>query len=266
MSLAVWTMSDAEALVHDTLCTIAREQNIHNYDVILKPISTGGANYTSKLFLGTITGDKEINVFAKIAVLGEKLRAQSPMKMYDTERYFYTYLMKIFSDLEEKNCLCEEDRLKLPIFYGCNPKLYEETIVLQDLGHYGYITHDRMKSFDWEYASTSVAVLAKFHALSIAYQKNNKEAFDADIVQLKADFEKNEDSMEEIWGNFIKTSVEAVNEEHRDKMNRYLETKFKKEHYRELTEAKKVQVIMHGDYRPSNLMHKTLEVSTLTDE
>lgn len=254
-------MAHAEQIFRDLLKNIATEQKFTNYDLKVTPISTGGANYTSKLYLATITEEnKELNVFAKVAAIGEKMRSQFPMKLYDIERFFYTKLAKVFRQLEEKANIPEKDRFRVPIFYGCNDKLYEETIALENLTTKEFMSYDRFTTVTWEYAASAISELAKFHALSVAYEHDNPAEFREVRAEMKFEMD-NDEQMMAVWDSIVQKAVDATKEENKERLKIFFETKFLgTDTFMKLLGPKKLDVIGHGDYRPSNLMHRDLEV------
>ncbi|XP_047996710.1 uncharacterized protein LOC125234494 [Leguminivora glycinivorella] len=252
-------MADASApppALRTLIEDIAQKQNYNNPQLTITPLSTGGGNYTSELFLITVTapGHEDLRLFAKVANVNGKIRDEGPItKCYETERFVYGSLVDIFSKIEEKNSVAVEHRLRFPKYYGCNPKLLEETIVLEDLGARGFDTHDRLKSIDWLYAATAVAELAKFHALSFAYQEENPEEFAQVIKERKFEFGSDE-RMKVMWEGMVREAVGACREESRARLAKYLMDNVKR--VRDYYEPLRRPVLVHGDYRPSNLMHK----------
>lgn len=242
---------------------IAIEQGFRNYNVDIKPISSDGANYSSLLYLITISGDKDdLKLFAKVANMGIKLRESVPMKAYDIERAFYTRLLKLYREIEDRHKLPAEHRINTPKYYGCNPNFLEETIVLEDLVHGGYKIYDRLKPMDWAYASKAVEEIAKFHALSHALKKEDPEKFQEAARILKADMEMTLEIQKVLIENNTKLAVSVAKDEHKEKitqfMNKLTPNDFKK-YFVPLGNA----VMVHGDYRISNLLYKIDEDGSL---
>lgn len=257
-------VKSTEDICREFIGTVAVE-NDYDSDFKVTPISTEGANYTSHLFITTLTkGDETVDLFAKVAAVGEKLRAQNPMRMYETEIFFYTKMMKFYQDLEESNNVPTEHRLRLPKFYACNPKVYEETLVLENLVSKGFTLQDRMQTVDWGYAAAATQELAKYHALSIAYQENYPEEFEKDTKVLKVDFKVTDQHIKAFYDNAIKIALDVVKEENRERLQQFLEQCLNVDAFVKLYKPIKLPVMTHGDYRPSNLMHKQLKVKNLT--
>ncbi|XP_014368550.2 uncharacterized protein LOC106718864 [Papilio machaon] len=251
-------MSDAEQLVRDLVQKIAEEQGYGDCHIELKSFTTGGANYTSQLFHITITApDKDdLKLFAKIASVGEQIRKQTPFKMFETEIYFYTELLKHYQDLEEKHNVPKQHRLATVKFYGCNKEYLNEILVLEDLSSLGFDIHDRFKSFDWEYAARSIVELAKLHALSIAFSKEKPEEYD--VLAKFLSFELNSEDFKPMMENMARSALAVVKEENRWRLEAHLQKMkdLKSSHYfRPLN----CPVVTHGDFRPSNLMHRVHE-------
>lgn len=252
-------MSDAEQLVRDLVQKIADEQGYEDPFIELKSFTTGGANYTSQLYHITISASTkdDLKLFAKIASVGEHIRKQTPFKMFETEMYFYTELLKHYQDLEEKHNVPKQHRLATVTFYGCNKEYLKEILVLEDLSSHGFDIHDRFKSFDWEYAATSIVELAKFHALSIAFSKEMPDEYKslADMLSFEMDSENFKPMME----NMTRTALSVVKEENRGRLEAYLLTT-KELKYTHYYRPLNCPVVIHGDFRPSNLMHRVREV------
>ncbi|KAH9639057.1 hypothetical protein HF086_003588 [Spodoptera exigua] len=157
-------MEDCKQSFKDLLHTIAKEQKFVDYSLDIKEISSGGANYTSKLFSVTVTeGTNTLRLFCKVAAIGDKMRSQLD-KIYTTEHFFYTKLAKMYRNIEDQCEIPDELKLNLSKYYGSIIQLNEESMVLEDLVAAGYDTYDRFKSIDWPYAQAAVRELAKFHA------------------------------------------------------------------------------------------------------
>ncbi|XP_014368554.2 uncharacterized protein LOC106718867 [Papilio machaon] len=249
-------MSDAE--LRDLVQTVASEQGFKDCRIHLKPFSTGGANYTSQLYYVTLLaeGKDDLNLFAKVACVNEHVRKQTPFKIYDTEMYFYTELLKRYQDLEEKHNVPEQHRLATVKFYGCRKEYLKEIIILENLSSMGYESYDRFKTFDWEYASKAVTELAKLHALSIALSKQSPEEFQILSKQLKYDLKA--ETFKPMIENIISMALAVIKEENRGKLEAFIQ---ESQEY-ELDYFYKVQhqpVIMHGDFRASNIMHRLRE-------
>ncbi|XP_013162583.1 PREDICTED: uncharacterized protein LOC106114054 [Papilio xuthus] len=250
-------MSDVE-LLRDLVETVASEQGYKDCRIHLKPFSTGGANYTSQLYYVTLLleGKDDLNLFAKVACVSEHVRKQTSFKIYDTEMYFYTDLLKRYQELEEKHKVPEEHRLATVKFYGCKKEYLKEILILENLSSKGYESYDRFKTFDWEYASKAVTELAKLHALSIALNKQSPEEFKSLSKRLKYDMKAG--NLKTIIENVISMALAVIKEENREK----LEVFIKKSQEYEFDYFYKVQhepVIMHGDFRASNIMHRLHE-------
>ncbi|KAI8420513.1 hypothetical protein MSG28_008986 [Choristoneura fumiferana] len=257
-------MTDGQLSLRSLLDKVTLEQNYDNHDVTITPISTGGGNYTSELFLVTIKSEtkQDLKLFAKVANIGSTFREEIPItQFYETERFVYEKLVGIYGEIEDKNNVPEEHRLYFPKYYGCNPKLYEETIVLEDLSVRGYTTYDRLKSIDWNYARTAVKELAKIHALSFAYAEENPEEFAKVAEKMLYEIKGPEEKIKLVWGKMVENVVVATKEENRERLESYLKENVTKlrDHWKPLRRT----VLTHGDFRPSNLMHKTKEDGNL---
>ncbi|KAI5637040.1 ecdysteroid kinase domain-containing protein [Phthorimaea operculella] len=260
-------MADAESLVRDVIAKNASEHDFNDYELVIKPVSSGGANFTSALFLVTVKcpGKKDVELFAKVASMGEQIReALSGKKMYDLEVFFYTKLAKVYRSLELKAKVSAENRLVIPKFYGCKTDLYEETLILQNLTAEGFKLHNRRVPVSWEYAASAIENLAEFHALSFAYQKENPEEFEEISKDLVADIVQNE-TVRDNWNKEIKEVLEIIkNTEYKPRVAKALNDSDVFAVWQKHKRPLDIKVIVHGDFRPDNMMYREKCNSTLS--
>ncbi|CAB3244346.1 unnamed protein product [Arctia plantaginis] len=258
-------MAKVERMLNKLLLQVAKEQNFINFDLKIKPVSSGGANFSSTLFNVSITeGDKVVHLFVKVAAAGEQLRTQGGSKVYETEIFAYTKLAEVYKGLEEEHQVPEEHRLKFAKFYGCNPTVFEETLVLEDLVEAGYVAFDRFKCFDLKYATSALTELAKMHALSLAYGVYHPGAYIEviDYVNKRNWVVQAGSSLVGYLETVFATALKNAREETKDKLQRFLE-KFDKAAYGDFYRTSGPPVLGHGDFRPSNLMHKVCDDGTV---
>ncbi|XP_022828838.1 uncharacterized protein LOC111357884 isoform X1 [Spodoptera litura] len=242
----------------DLLDEIAKEQKFVNYNLDVKEISSGGANYTSKLFAVSVTeGSRTLRLFCKVAVIGEQMRAQLA-KIYETEHFFYTKLGKTYRTIEDQCGIPTKLRLNVSKYYGSINKLKEEVMVLEDLVAAGYKAYDRFKSIDWPYAHAATRELAKLHACSWAYAKQDPEEFEDVMKNVMFDVDMNNENMQIFMTSMTNKAIEAVHDENKNKLKKYFES-FDVESYADTFKRSRRLVLGHGDFRPSNLMHKNLD-------
>lgn len=253
-------MSGTEQKVRELLHSIAKEQNFQNYELEVSPLTTGGANYSSVLYIATISrdGEDDLHLFIKVAAMSQEMREQVSMAVYETEKIVYTDLRQAYQQIEKKHNVPEEHWLYLPKYYGSNVTPLEEMLVLENMAAKGFVTHDRFKSIDWEYASKAVTELAKLHALSIAFQREYPEEFKRIKDKHISDW-MSEDMFKTFWGTGVKYALDVLDEENKNYFKKFLDyvdfPTYKKQYV-----PLRVEVITHGDYRPSNLMHRRLKV------
>ncbi|XP_052749919.1 uncharacterized protein LOC128200468 [Galleria mellonella] len=252
------TNINTEVVLRKLLDNIAKEHNYNDPNVSVRAITTDGASYSSMLYAATIStpNKEELQLFAKVANVGEIARSQLLLPLFDIERFAYKELLPAYEKIQDRNKLSNKDRLVWPKFYGCNPNLYEETVVLENLKTKGYVAYDRLKSIDWAYASKAVESLAKFHALSIAYGEENPTQY----AELLAKMKFNPDSLNKMAGTFDKLvdmAVAVTKEDNKERLRQYIlkESGFK--NIDKFYQSTGLIILSHGDYKPSNLMHKT---------
>ncbi|XP_050550747.1 uncharacterized protein LOC118265721 isoform X8 [Spodoptera frugiperda] len=253
-------MAHIEESLQNYLNKIAREQKYVNPEITIEEISSGGANYTSKLYTAVVreAGKEDLHLFAKVAVLGESMREVLP-NMYTTEQYMYTTLAKWYERMEQESGVKEEDRLLFCKFYGFDPSLYREILVLENLLPQGYGPHDRFHSIDWPYAAAAVRELAKFHALSFAFAKRHPEEFEKTLSTLKGIWETL--PFEILEPQRIECAVNVLNPKILDKFMNYM--KGGQFPVVNLWKPSRFKAIIHGDYRGNNLLHRVRKDGTV---
>ncbi|XP_013192442.2 uncharacterized protein LOC106136438 [Amyelois transitella] len=255
---------DTEKIFRDVLDEIAKENNYIDYKLQIKPISTGGANYTSVLYTGTISaaGKDDLKLFGKVANISEKMREDISPTLFDVERVAYTEILKVYEKIQNKHHIKDEDKLIFCKFYGFNSNAYQETAVLEDLSTKGFSLHDRFQTVDWPYASKAVEVLGKLHALSMCFKEEYPESFQKYCNLLSTLSEGVTDMFNKTFLTVLPIAKSAIYE---DKMERF-EAYFSKEENIDFTNMFKTglrPVLAHMDYRPSNLMHRNNEDGSL---
>ncbi|KAL0820758.1 hypothetical protein ABMA28_006578 [Loxostege sticticalis] len=243
------------------LVKIAEEQGYGSPEFRVAAVPTTGSNFTSELFHATITapGREDLNVFAKVAVMGEDIRKYMPQKIFEVERYVYTELLETYKELEDRHEVPEEHRLVAPKFYGYSESYLEEVIVLEDLSIGGFETYDRFRPLEWEYAASAVEELAKLHGLSIAFQEECPNDYEEAKKVLKTTPIDLGDgiSYDEIVLSTIDKTIQMIHEDTRPRVQKLFREKFTPSCL--FDPVGKRMVVVHGDFKHVNLMHKTDE-------
>lgn len=175
--------------------------------------------------------------------------------IYEREYSFYTKLAVAFEKLYDKHNVPTEDRLYITKFYGYKSLKLEETLVLENLAAKGFVDFDRMKTFDWEYASKSIEQMAKFHALGLALKEDNLEEF-VRLCKTDIDISLNEDVTKSIVNQAFKNGTQVIKEEYRDRIRNFFETIDPLIGLKKLWSPCNTGSLIHSDYRPNNLMHR----------
>ncbi|XP_023936575.2 uncharacterized protein LOC112044831 [Bicyclus anynana] len=255
-------MAESEQVLNEILEKVAKEQGYDDFKITSKQISTDGANYTSFLYQASITAPnkEELKLFVKVAAAGEKMREIAPFRIFETESFAYNKLLKAYKEIEEKHDVPKEHRLVTPKFYANSDEYLREALVFEDLSASGYTMYDRFKSIDWEYTAKSVQNLAKFHALSIAWSIDDPEAFENTTPISMAD---NMDNIMGYLNTVVSNAILVTREENKERLRKFLDRVLDKNSYISLYRPINRAMIIHGDYRPSNLMHRFKEDGTL---
>lgn len=256
-------MADAEKILRDLLEPILPKLDFDHHEIQVKAINSGGANYTSSLYLVTVkNGQKQLDMFAKVGCIGETMRANMNAKrLYKTEALVYNKLAKIYEELQEKNGIVGDDKFVFPKFYGCNETFLEEAVVLENLVAKGYRIFNRFDSIDWEHAVSAVKSMAQFHALSFAFQHERPEEFAEVASQVEFEMHEPSEQLKELWGQMIKRTLGVVDKQYHGPIVKFFE-EGGEDLFKKFSSPIGKTVLIHADYRPSNLMFKT-EVSVI---
>lgn len=252
---------DVEKNLNRVLENVAVEQKYDKPTIKITAITSGGANYTSALYTATITtpGKDPLNLFAKVAILGEELREKMKAdRLFENEKFTYMKIIKFYNYIQNKYDILQEKRLVFPKFYAFDSAKLQETIILENLIAQGYESYSRLKSMDWTYASQAVTVLAKWHALSFAYNQEDPETYQK-ILKEKMMFMDTIDDEDNKAGfeQLCQSSVMAVDEKYREKLIQFMQKLSDPQQFLKYYIPLKHAVISHGDYRISNLLSKT---------
>lgn len=250
-------MADAETVLNDLLDRII-DKPYKSGTKKLTPLTSGGANYTSALFTITITANNEedLNLFAKVADVEGQIREFMNMKLlFDTEQFVYSELAKNYERLQDKHNIVPEYRFIFPKYYGGESVEGRETVVFEDLVSKGYGTYSRFKSIDWEHAASAVETLARFHALSFAFEKEDPVNFVKALEQVKFHVPEVDESLKETGRKIIEGAIQVTKKEHKEALADFLlvEDITPDEVFKYKLPLSR-PVICHGDYRVSNLM------------
>lgn len=252
-------MANSEEKLKKMVEKIATEQDYDKSQINVEAISSGGANYSTKLYLATVSEPPkpELKLFAKVAVIGEELLAKNEMlaNVYLIESLFYTELAVEFEKIYRKNNVPKEHQLVIPKLYDHDLTKFEEAFVFENLEAKGYINFDRMKTCNWEYAATAVQQLAMFHALGIVFRQENPEKFEKIISNVSfLDFFSTPE-LNEMMVHGLNMVCSAVRDEHAARLRKYFASMeaFQEQFTRYATDQ---TMLVHGDFRPSNMMHK----------
>ncbi|XP_053612945.1 uncharacterized protein LOC128676696 [Plodia interpunctella] len=260
-------MAEREQMLRELLEKIAEQHNYKDARFKIEATSSEGANYSSVLYKLTITSPnkKPLCLFAKVLNFDENTRAAfADAAIFDIEYFVYVDLATIFKNLEDKCAVPDEERYKFPKFYYFHPKVYEETIILEDLAVQGYELYDRLKSVDWPYASKAIEALAKFHALAMAYEQEKPEEYKKILTEYDKKIEPAFDLMSASFEKFVETALSATKEENKEKLKKFCDKQISIGNvFRRYIKAKRKPVLIHGDFRQSNIMHKYNENGTL---
>lgn len=254
-------MSETLQHLNNLLLKIAKEQNYENPNIKLKPQISEGANYSSLLYSGTISaaGKEDLHLFLKLAAMSKQMREQwsnTHRSVHETENCVYTDVQQAYRRLEEEHTVPEEHRLTFVKYYGADMTPFKETIVLENLAVRGFVTFDRFQCIEWEHAALAVTELAKLHALSVALRLEHPEEYKRINDEYIFDYMTG-DMFTAFWVPGVENALKVLTGRDRERFKKFL-AKFSFSKMNEYKKACKLEVLAHGDFRASNLMHRKL--------
>lgn len=181
--------------------------------------------------------------------------------MYEVENFIYTELQSTFRKLEDKHGVAEKDRFRMCKYFGACTARMEEVLVLENLVTLGFTSHDRLKSVDWEHAASATRELAKLHALSMALKDESSEEF-RKLLEYFQVIGMEIESMNAFFEGAKANALKSVRLENVERLTKFLNGK-DFGHIWDDYNALKVQVLVHGDFRPSNMLHRKRNVSRI---
>ncbi|XP_037873556.1 uncharacterized protein LOC101747117 isoform X2 [Bombyx mori] len=247
-------MSPAEGVLRDLLRRLFPDEEPE-----LDELTSGGANYTSALYGVRLPSRR---LFAKVANIGEKMRAiMNAELLYSTEQYVYERLASAYGQLQRDHAVPSDECFVFPKYFGGNPVVGEETVLLEDLRDRGFTTPDRFASVDWEHARSAVTALARFHALSFACARELPQLHAEAVRRLTAAPREVQDEGAKLaMERMVRGAVEVVqDEQHKRKLMRAICLDDYNKEFTKFRSPLSVAVMTHGDYRPSNLLVRRVD-------
>ncbi|KAI8420593.1 hypothetical protein MSG28_007840 [Choristoneura fumiferana] len=253
-------MAENEEKLRDYMQKIATEQGYGNGVVDIQAMSSEGANFTTSLYLANISDPpkEDMKLFVKVANISEEIRAANNNMfeiLYETERFFYEELAIVFENMYDEHSVPQKDRLQYPNYYGYKSVKMEETMVLENLVAKDFGNFDRLKTFNWDYASKSVEILAKFHALGLAFRHKSREDFNRIIKKIPHRV-ADENIRKAYVEQAIKTGTQMMNERYKEKMLKFFKTDHLLRQLEKVSNPPADGFLIHSDFRPSNLMQR----------
>lgn len=252
-------MAQPEEIFRKQLDKIAAEENITDYHLEITPTSSDGANYMSINFRGKIISPNrpDLNLFAKVAFFSEAMRAQIPIDMmYEREITAYKEILARYEEIQEKYNIPKEERFRYAKLYASSSENTEECLIMEDLGAQGYRLFDRFQPLTWEYAAKGVEEIAKYHALSLAFRKEFPNEYEEHFKDDEELFKMMFDVMSTSFKMMGETAVAAVSGSMKERVRKFYEKELLYEGFQKYYASNTHGIIVHGDYRASNILFK----------
>lgn len=246
---------------------IADDHGMHDCEIEKEEIPCTGKNYTAAIYVIRIQ-DRErgaLELFAKVAKANESERkAMQISEMYRRERFVYLELVKIYDDLQDKYRVSPGDRYNFVKFYAANAEPMEETVVLDNLSPKGYHTPDRFEPMDWLFASKAVVQLAKFHALSFVFEREDPKLFDK-LIKSRGEYIYTKcrpppELFQKYMKDRVNAAMEGLSEDNLARFTAFVKKYDPNRGHQDQHKLQRRPCFVHGDYKHTNLMTK-FEVS-----
>lgn len=173
--------------LHSSIDELAKLKEINNFVYHVDYICGNGENFISNIFRIVIKdAEKEDQHSFIVKTLINTARQDLFHEMHEREVKTYDTIVKKYEELQENI----QDEFKV-IFPKCEYKKIkatQEVIILEDMKARGYKTSDTLANYellDYTEARTAIKELAKFHALSLVYEKQDAETF----ATIKSEFQ-----------------------------------------------------------------------------
>ncbi|KAL0822212.1 hypothetical protein ABMA28_004342 [Loxostege sticticalis] len=237
---------------------IAKKEGFNTYNLSVKNISPDGNNYLGLLSEVTVQNtltNKELDLFVKsIIANADQLKVISVSEVYGIEIFFYLELSKILEELQADAQIPIEERYTI---VKCYKESTTEHIVMENMIKKGFYTWNRFDVISLDFAETAIKLLAKFHALGYVLQEKRPKYFEDKIRPLRMPFKIDED-FRKFFVNSANNVLDYLEAGAKSKLKNSLTALFDK--FQKYTYDRESTLTMcHGDYRPNNILIKTLE-------
>ncbi|KAL0822209.1 hypothetical protein ABMA28_004339 [Loxostege sticticalis] len=237
---------------------IAKKEGFITYNLSVKNITPDGNNYLGLLSEVTVQDtvtNKKLDLFVKsIIANADQLKVISVSEVYGVEIYFYLELSKILEELQANAQIPIEERYTI---VKCYKESTTEHIVMENMIKKGFYTWNRFDVISLDFAETAIKQLAKFHALGFVLQEKRPKYYEEKIMPLIYPIKLDEE-FHKYFKNMADNILDYLEGDAKRKLKKNITALFEKgqkyTHNREQT-----MTMCHGDYRPNNILIKTLE-------
>ncbi|CAG9564307.1 unnamed protein product [Danaus chrysippus] len=249
-------MEKSIEILTEILDKVAEEQEYDNYQINIQSASENENTYTTFLYQVTLKSPGKEVLVLDVKVPAPELTMRAILPFFEMEYFFYDKLLRKYKLLEDKNNILPEHRLVTPKFYYGSDEYLKEILILEDLTAKGFVANDNLNFIDWEYASKSLENLAIFHALSIALSEDDPEGFQ-NLTMLSSNIDYT--GLEGIIEYAFTSALQVVKEENKSLLERIFIQLDNRKHQNKYYMPHSRPFIIHGNYRPGNLIHRKLD-------
>ncbi|KAL0822211.1 hypothetical protein ABMA28_004341 [Loxostege sticticalis] len=237
---------------------IAKKEGFTTYKLSVKNITPNGNNYLGLLSEVTVQDtltNKELDLFVKsIIANADELKAISVSEVYGIEIYFYLELSKILEKFQVDAQIPIEERYTI---VKCYKESTTEHIVMENMIKKGFYTWNRFDVISLDFAETAIKQMAKFHALGFVLQEKRPKYYEDKIMPLRYPL-KIDENFQRFFENSADNVLNSLEGNAKSKFKNSLTALFEKGQ-KYTYDRETILTMCHGDYRPSNILIKTLE-------
>ncbi|KAK9874577.1 hypothetical protein WA026_005410 [Henosepilachna vigintioctopunctata] len=255
-------MSSSDSFQHikNLVQKLMLKEGIKEYDLEDKGRIGKGTNFLGDvLFFKVTTKDakKVYNLIVKTAKTSDDINGSLPIGLaYQRESFMYRV---IFPEMER---ILTAGNLKLdyvPRMYLACDDVEKETLILENLHHFGYRTWDRMKAMNMKHVVLVLEYLGRFHATSLAMKLREPAKFvecTKDLNSISDEFTKSS-SPDMFFDHMFEHICKLLRKSSRDDLAKKYEEKIGNDVRKMLlnnTSREDKLVISHGDLWSNNLL------------
>lgn len=248
--------------LHSCIDVVAKLKGLEEFVYHVDFICGNGVNYIANVFRIFIkdvqSEDKQYSFIVKTLI--NTARQELFHELHKREVSVYEKIIKKYEMIQEP--LDIEQRIVFPKCEYTRIEKNQEVIILEDMKVKGYETNTKLANYerlDYTQVSTAIKELAKFHALSFIYEKQDSQTFE----NIKSEFQDiifsegflNKSKLRNYFHESFGMSLNLVEDLKAKNKLEIIQLRLL-ELLKMYTRPGKNNVLCHGDYWINNIMFK----------